>query len=196
MKLYHIVLFIHICALLAAIATSALSHYSVARMQAASTVGEVRSWVPVIGNARKIFPIALLTLVASGAYMVSKAWSWSAGWVNAALIGVVLLFISGVFVGFRFGPLRRALEGDASAPVSPTVTRILRDPLTNSLAWANTFLAIGIVYIMTNKPGLGDSLIALVVAMAIGVVVAIPSWRGGSGARTETSVRAGARERS
>lgn len=196
MKVYHVVLFIHIFALLAAIAASTLSHFAVARMQAASTVGEVRGWGSLISKLRLVFPLALLTLVASGVYMVNKAWSWKLGWVTAALIGVVYLFISGGFLGVRTTALLKSLTGDAAVAVDPTVTRMLRDPLTNSLAWANTCLAIGVVYIMATKPGLGDSVIALVVAIAIGVVVAIPSWRGRSTATATVTVESAARGQS
>jgi hypothetical protein len=192
LKLYHIMLFVHICALLVAIAASTLSHFAAIRMQATRTVGELRGWTLLVNKVGRAFPIALLVLVASGAYMVNKAWTWKAGWVNAALVGVVVLFACGGYVGSRVNALRRALTGDADAAVDPAIARMLRDPLTNSIAWANTFLAIGIVYIMVNKSGLVDSILALAVAMAIGVVVAIPSWRTGTGA----AVGAVGRERS
>jgi hypothetical protein len=77
MDIYHLVLFVHISALLAAIAASALSHLAESRMQAAQTIGELRQWGALVAKAGKVFPLALLTIVAGGAYMVSSAWAWT-----------------------------------------------------------------------------------------------------------------------
>lgn len=55
-----------------------------------------------------MFPLALLTLVATGPYMVSSAWAWNDGWIDVAIGGVVLLFLGGEFVGSRGRTLARA----------------------------------------------------------------------------------------
>ena len=181
MDVYNLALFVHISALLAAIAASALSHFAESRMRAAQTVGELRQWGALAASVGRVFPLALLTLVASGAYMVSNAWAWNDGWIDVAIGGVVLLFISGEFLSSRGRALGRALGGDPQEPVSAAVTQMVRDPLTRSLSYATTTLSIGIVFVMVNKPTLLVGAIAtLVVASAIGVALARLRWRGGS----------------
>jgi hypothetical protein len=172
MTIYTLALFVHISALLAAIAASALSHFAESRMGAAQTVGDLREWGTLAGRVGKVFPLALLTLVATGAYMVSSAWAWNDGWIDVALGGVALLFIGGEFLGRRGKALGRMLEGDSRAPVSAAVRRVLRDPLTHSVSYATTTLSIGIVFVMVNKPSLLGALAALFVALAIGVALA------------------------
>jgi hypothetical protein len=72
---YTLVLFVHISALLAAIAASTLGHFAESRMRTAQSIGELRQWGALVARASKVFPLALLMLVATGAYMVSRAWA-------------------------------------------------------------------------------------------------------------------------
>ncbi len=196
MNLYHIVLFLHICALLAAISAGALVHFAEIRMRAGRTIGEVRPWVMLAGSVDKTFPLALLTLVATGAYMVSAAWAWNDGWVDTAIGGVVLLFITGGFLSSRGKALGRALGGDPHEFLSAATARMVCDPITRSVSCANTALAVGIVFVMVNKPSLPGALATLAVAVVTGMVVAIPLWRGGPASVSARAVLAdaGARE--
>lgn len=195
MDLYHITLFLHIGALLAAFGASALGHYSEVRMTAARTTGDLRQWGAVAGSVEKVFPVALLILVVTGAYMVSSAWTWSEGWIDVALVGVVLLFVSGGFLGSRGKALGRALQGDPRDPVSPAAARMVRDPVTRSVSFGNTGMAIGIVFIMVTKPDLLGSIVSLVVAIILGMALAIPLWRGRPAGAAPSLADAGARGR-
>ena len=172
MTLYTLALFIHISALLAAIAASALNHFAEGRMLAARTVGDLRQWGALAAKAGKVFPLALLTLVATGSYMVTTAWAWNDGWIDVAIGGVVTLFVSGEFLGRRGKALGMRLGGDPSQPVSAELTALVRDPLMRSVSYATTSLAIGIVFVMVNKPGLLGALAALIISAAVGVTLA------------------------
>jgi hypothetical protein len=188
MNVYTLVLFVHISALLVAIATSALIHFAESRMLSARTVGELRQWGALLTRLAKVFPLALLTLVASGAYMVSSGWAWNIGWIDAALGGVTLLFVGGIFLDNRGKALGYTLGGDPLDPVSAASTRLLHDPITRSVSYAATSLSFGIVFIMVNKPSLVGAIVTFVVAIAIGVVVAIPRWRGEHGSSLATAL--------
>jgi hypothetical protein len=172
MTLYNLALFVHISALLAAIAASALSHFAESRMRTTQTVGDLRQWASLAGRAGKVFPLALLTLVATGAYMVSSGWAWNDGWIDVALASVLLLFISGAYLDRRGKSLGQTLEGDPSQPVSATARRLAHDPLTRSVSYAATTLSIGIVFVMVNKPSLLGALATVLVALTIGVAFA------------------------
>jgi hypothetical protein len=107
---YRLVLFVHLCALLGAIGTASLVHFSEARLRAAETVAVMRMWAGLIENASRLFPLALIVLVGSGAYLVERGWSWSSGWVEAGLAGTAVLFVVGVaVVGARGRALKREL---------------------------------------------------------------------------------------
>src|SRR5690242_2156677 len=160
--MYGAVLFLHVCALLAAISAGALSHLSEVRMRSAETTAALRPWAKLLGRLGKVFPVALLVLLGSGAYLVHDAWSWSAGWVEASLVGVGLLFASGVgFMRVRGLALRRALTAAGDGPLPADVRRlIVRHPAAFA-SWMNTGLAVGIVFAMTAKPALAGSAAAL-----------------------------------
>ena len=38
-----------------------------------------------------MFPIAILGLFASGAYMTSDVWTWDTGWIIVAIVALVVL---------------------------------------------------------------------------------------------------------
>jgi hypothetical protein len=120
-----------------------------------------------------VFPLALLVLLASGAYLVHRDWAWSYGWIEAGLVGVVLLLANGAgVVGRRNRALRRELAGAGDGPLTDGLLRLTRRDVGGIASWANTGLAIGVVFVMTTKPGLAGSLAALAVAGALGALVA------------------------
>ncbi len=172
--MYGVVLFAHVCALLAAISAGALSHFSESRMRSAETTAALRPWARLLGRLGKVFPVALLVLLGSGAYLVHDAWTWSAGWVEASFVGVGLLFASGVgLMRARGLALRRALTAAADGPLPPEVRRLIVMHPAAFASWMNTGLAVGIVFAMTAKPALVDSAAALVVGAAAGLAVAV-----------------------
>ena len=137
--MYGVVLFAHVCALLAAMSAGAVSHLSEARMRSAETTAALRPWARLLGRTAKVFPVALLILLVSGAYLVHDAWSWSAGWVDASLVGVGLLFASGAgVVRVRGVALRRALMAAGDGPPPPEVRRLIVEHPAAFASWMNT----------------------------------------------------------
>ncbi len=169
MDTYRLALFCHLLALLGAITASGLAHFAERRMLAASSRTELRQWARMVAHIEPVFPVALLTLVATGAYMVHRAWSWDAGFVDAGLAGVAVLFVVGVGVlGPRMRVLLRALDADAEVPV-----RLVRDPVARAASWVNTGVALGVVFAMTVKPSLAGAIAALVVGAAAGATLGL-----------------------
>jgi hypothetical protein len=179
MNAYSIVLFLHLCALLGAIGTASLLHFAEMRLRAADTVATVRPWARLIENGAKVFPFALLVLLGSGAYLVHRRWSWSAGWIEAALVGVVALFVVGaVVIGGRSRALRRELQDATDGAVPSRLAHLARGHVAGIASWTNTGLALGLVFVMTTKPGLTGSTAALVVAAGLGSALGLRLQRG------------------
>jgi hypothetical protein len=179
---YTLVLFLHLCSLLGAIGTAALLHFAEARLREANTVAAIRVWARVIEKGAKVFPLALLVLIGTGAYLVDRRWTWSAGWIEAGLAGVVALFVVGAgVVGGRSRALRRELRDAADGALPPRLAYVAREHVGGIASWTNTGLALGIVFVMTTKPALPGSLASLVIAGGLGAVVAFRLRRiGGS----------------
>jgi hypothetical protein len=171
---YSVVLFLHLSALLAAISTGALLHFAEARMRAADSVAAIGPSARLLARGAKVFPLALLALLGTGAYLVGRRWSWSAGWIDASLIGVTVLFIVGAgVIGSRSRALKRELRDISNGPVPPRLAYLTREHAGGIASWTNTGLALGIVFVMTTKPTLAGSLASLVIAVTLGAVVAL-----------------------
>jgi hypothetical protein len=176
-NLYNIVLFLHLSALIVGFGASSLNHFAAFRLRRARTNGEVREWATLATQLGRVFPLALLTFLATGVFMVSARWAWNAGWVDAGLGGLVALFLGGIFEGSRGSALLRALDSDPAKPVSATIASRVSDPITRAVSYGNTGLAVGIVFIMVNKPALLGAVVLLLVAILIGVIVSRLLWR-------------------
>jgi hypothetical protein len=171
---YRLVLFLHLCALLGAIGTSALVHFAEFQLRTAASVAAVGTWASLIEKGAKVFPVALLVLLGSGAYLVGGGWTWGSGWVDAGLVGVGVLFVVGAgVVGGRSRALRRELANTADGAVTAPLARIAREHVGGVASWTNTGVALGIVFVMTTKPALAGSLVALAVAAGPGALVAL-----------------------
>jgi hypothetical protein len=171
---YGLVLFLHLAALLAAMGTAGLAHFAEERLGAAETVAAARPWATVLNRAAPVFPLALLVLLASGAYLVHRDWNWDRGWIEAGLVGVVLLFANGAgVVGRRNRKLSRVLATASDGPVSGELLALTRRDVGGIASWANTGVAIGVVFVMATKPGLIGSLVALAAGAALGVLVGL-----------------------
>jgi hypothetical protein len=96
---YHIALFIHLLALVAASAAAAIVHFAGARGGRATSPDEALQWRDLVDSTEKVFPAAVVTLFATGVFMMYQAgWMWSAGWIVAGIAGAVTLAVAIVFV--------------------------------------------------------------------------------------------------
>jgi hypothetical protein len=171
---YTVVLFLHICALLGAIGTAGILHFAELRLRASDSVAAIRVWAGLVEKGGRVFPLALLVLLGTGAYLVDHGWTWSAGWIVAALVGVGILFVVGAGVlGSRSRALARELRDAHDGVVSARLAHLARDHVGGVASWSNTGLAVGIVFVMTTKPGLAGAFASLVTAAALGIALGL-----------------------
>jgi hypothetical protein len=177
MDLYHIALFLHILAMLAATAATAITKLAVGRRIRARTLGEALEWHRTATSTARAFPIALVTFVATGAYMLSHVTSdaWRSGFVVAGLIGSALLLASGVYLSIQGKALDTVLaellaKHGADHPVPRMMPRL---PVV-VLPVINTMIALGVAFDMVTKPSLVPALAILGGAIALGYFGALP----------------------
>jgi hypothetical protein len=180
MSTYGIVLFIHLCGVVAAFAATGVLLLAMRRIRAAQNGAEALPWLAVGKATARTFPPALLVLVASGAYLVHDAWSWDAGWVDAGLAGALALPLIGDRIEGRAAA--RLAQALAAAP-HEAPGALVRDPVFWTASLVNPALALGIVFVMATKPSLAGSIAALLVAAALGALAAVPLWRTPQAAR-------------
>jgi hypothetical protein len=121
-----------------------------------------------------VFPIAILGLFGTGAYMTTDVWSWSTGWIAVSIAGLAVLAVQGPLVGERSGKkLERALHANGPGPLGPEARRMTRYPGLWVVELSSLGLVFGIVWNMTEKPGTLGAILAPVIGYAVGAAFAL-----------------------
>ena len=138
--------------------------------------------------AAGLFPVAVVVLLGSGLYMMSRAWSLGTPFVAVGLTTVVLMAAVGASVlRSRFEVIGRASAEAGDGPIPPQIDRMVASPVTWVVLSAINGATLGVVWVMTNKPGW---------AAAPAIVAALAAVGGGVGAYLagrRTGQRSGAR---
>jgi hypothetical protein len=173
MPYYEIALFIHILGALSFFIAIGVVYASVLGIRRAQTVQPLKLWTgAAIPAMRVIFPIAGLVILVAGLYMVATEWQNQTGWATVALFALIALSIaSALLQGRRITALSQQVAGQPdAAPVTGALQAQAHDAVTWVSVNASAAFAIGIVYLMTLKPDVVGSLIALGVALVVGLV--------------------------
>jgi hypothetical protein len=171
---YHVVLYIHLLALFVGVGAAAVLVVCLFQLRSAQTLSDAAPWGAVAGKTGRAFPIAILGLFASGAYLTTDLWTWNTGWIDVAIAGLVLLALQGPLIGERAGKkLEQALHENGPGQLGERARRMTR----HRGLWISEFSAIGVVlgvvWNMTEKPGTASSVAAVVVGYAVGALLAL-----------------------
>ncbi len=169
MDTYHYVLYIHLLSLFVGIGAAAVLSVCLFQLRGARELMEALPWGRVAGKTGRIFPIAILGLFGSGAYLTSDVWTWSTGWIQVGIAALVVLAIQGPVIAERSGKkLEHALRENGPGPLGPHARRMTRYPGL----WVTEFSAIGlvlaIVWNMTTKAGTGTAIAAAIIGYGVG----------------------------
>lgn len=174
MDTYHVVLYIHLLALFIGIGAASVLTACAFQLRTARTLADAAPWGRVAAKVGRVFPIAILGLFGSGAYMTSDLWTWDTGWIEVGIGAVVVLAIQGPLVAERSGKkVAQALMANGPGDLRGDALRKTR---YLPLWWAEMSaigLVLGIVWNMTTKAGLGSSIAAAVGGYAVGVALAM-----------------------
>lgn len=169
---YGIGLFVHVTGALTLFMGIAIAEVAAGGMRAATDVPRLRLWLAVAGRAGVAFPVAAVLLVGSGLYLTTTSWSFSTPWVATSIGGVVVIALAGGRVAqLGEGGVRTALGDARTGPLPPAVTEQLARRAPAVASFAIDGLALGIVFLMTAKPGWAVAGTALVVGAAAGALV-------------------------
>lgn len=173
MDTYHVVLYIHLLALFVGIGAGAVLLVCLFQLRAAKTLADAVPWGALAGNTEKAFPIAILGLFGTGAYMTSDIWTWSTGWIDVSIAGLVLVALQGPLVGGRAGKkLEQALHANGPGPLGERARKMTRHPGLWVTEFTNFGVVFGIAWNMTQKPGVASAIAAVVGGYVVGTVVA------------------------
>jgi len=171
---YHVALYIHFVSLLIGIGAASVLTVCAFQLRAARTLADAGPWGRVAAKVGRLFPIAILGLFGSGAYMTSDLWTWDTGWIEVGIAALVVLAIQGPVVAERSGKkVAQALMANGPGELRGDALRKTR---YLPLWWAEMSaigLVLAIIWNMTTKAGLGSSIAAAVGGYAVGVALAL-----------------------
>lgn len=174
MNTYGAVKYLHVLFLLGAFGAGTVVHACLFRLRAARTLADAAPWGALAGKLENVFPVAILGLFGTGAYMTSDAWTWGTRWIDVSIAALALMLAQGGGVAARRAhALKQALIENGPGELGERARGMTRDPGLWVASFTNPALALGVVWNMTQKPGLGESIAAVVVAYAVGAGLAI-----------------------
>jgi hypothetical protein len=178
MDTYRTVLYLHVLSLLLGIGAATVVGVCLVRLRSAQTLADALPWGMLAGKTERLFPVAVLGLFSTGAYMTSDVWTWSSRWIDVSIVALALVALQGPLVaGLRAKALERALGENGPGPLGDSARRLARDPVLWVVTFANPGIVLGILWNMINKPSTAESIAAVVVGFAVGAAVALPFTR-------------------
>ena len=170
---YSIALFLHVVGALGFFVALGLEWTSLRRLRRATTVEQIREWLRLPDEMGRVGMASMVMLLAAGFYMMATVWGGVA-WIIVTLGALVPMIILGmVITGRRMAAIGRMVNTERG-PLSPTLHRLLGHPLLWISIQTRVAIALGIVFLMTVKPDLSGSLLAIGVATVLGLASALP----------------------
>ena len=179
MDTYHVVLYVHLLALFVGVGAASVLLTCLLQLRAARQLEQAVPWGILAGKVGKLFPIAIVGLFATGAYMTSHFWTWGTSWIVVAIVGLVVIAAQGAGIGEHTAKkLQAALRDNGPGPLGPEARRMALHPGLWVVEFSNIGLVLAIVWNMTEKPGWGGAIAAALVGYAVGAVLALLVTRG------------------
>jgi hypothetical protein len=170
MSIYTIVLFFHVSGAIGYFIGTGTWLFGLSALRRAQRVEQVRALTNLVGRSGPLFGISVLLILVTGLYMALTAWGLRTGWIDVALISLILIAPLGTAL---IEPRRRAIDRLAreapDGPLSQALEERTHDPVLLTALQTLAALLLGIVFLMTTKPALTDSLIVMAVALVLGL---------------------------
>jgi Predicted integral membrane protein (DUF2269) len=170
----HLALYVHLLSLFTLIGAITVVGVCYFRLRAATTLAEAAPWATLADQTGWGFPVSVLGLFASGAYLTSHSWTWGTSWIVASIIGLLLVTLQGPLVaGPRSKALKQALDESGAGALDEHARRLARDPALWLVLFANPGVVLGITWNMTAKPGTAGAIAAVVIGYVAGAALGV-----------------------
>jgi uncharacterized membrane protein len=171
MNNYSIALFLHIVGALGFFVALSLEWTGLSQLRSAKTLEQVRAWMGILKNVRKVGFVSMLTAVITGIYLMVRFWGGEA-WLIVTVGSLVLIIaLAQAVTAPRMAAIGQAL-GAEKGSISQNFHNLANNPLLWISIQTRAAIALGIVFLKIAKPDLGGSLLTIGVAILLGVVSA------------------------
>jgi len=183
-------LFLHVTGTVVIFSGIATLIFGLAALRLASTVEQVRAIARPLVFGRKvglehISVIDVVTMIgialtaASGLYMAREG-GFGRGWIEAGIASFALMAPVGpLVINPRLHRIANTAETATLGPLPGNLRARVHDPWLSAALLTLTAWLLGIVFLMTTKPSLAVSVVAMLIAFAFGGVVSLAELRFG-----------------
>lgn len=169
MSFYSVALFLHIVGAITLFMAFAIEWTGLLHLQRASKLEQARLWVNASSVVRPLSIAGMIVLILAGGYLTHRMEAWRYAWLWVALAATFSLAgIAATLTQRRMKEIRRACH--ERRELTEGLTTRFRDPVLQVSIRLRTAFALGIVFVMTTKPNLIGSLLALAVATFVAVL--------------------------
>jgi hypothetical protein len=168
-----VALFAHVVGVLGLFMAIGIEMMALICMRRARTVAQLCDWTTATHAMDAVHPVSALLILVPGLYMMLTVWGWGMAWTDVALVLTLTLSALGPAIsGRRLTAIYKAARTAPDGPLPASLVRQVHDPVLRMSLQTMAALAVGIVFLMTTKPGWAWSLGAIVVAGIVGVASA------------------------
>jgi hypothetical protein len=171
MMLYSIILYLHVIATLVLSAALGIEIMTLLGLRRAAGVREARLGSDSVSGLRVIGTSSLVVLFLSGGFLTERISAWTLVWPKLAVAGVILFAALGAVSGRRLSAIRR-MSIDDKATLASVMAR-LQDPVLSGALGIRIGIVLGLVLLMTAKPGALESLAILGGAVGLGLAASL-----------------------
>ena len=176
MTVFSVVLFLHLLGAVSLFIAYGIEWTASSLFRNASSTEQVRAWLRVFKVSPPLSGLGLGVVLLSGGYLASLSGAMKQGWIPVTLIAIFLALVLGfAMILPRMKRIRAALPS-GNDPVSAQLRQRLSDPVLLTAIRVRVMVVTGIVYLMAAKISFVPSLVALIIAIVLGVIFAIPTW--------------------
>jgi len=176
MNIYSTTLFLHIVGALGLFVALGLEWTGLSQLRSVMTLEQVRPWMGILRNVRKVGFVSMMTTVITGIYMMVTVWA-GAPWLIVTVGSLVLMIVlAQAITAPRMSAIGKALVAE-KAPSSPILSALANDPLLSISIQTRVAIALGIIVLKIAKPELGESILTIAIATVLGFASVLPTGR-------------------
>jgi hypothetical protein len=173
MNIYLIALYVHITGALAMFAGLGIEGIVFKNLKGVSSPQQALPWLGSMRILRIVFGYSAVSLLLTGVYMVILSWGWSS-WIITGLVLLVGLSGYGSATGKKVAMSIASLINNKGQSIPSEVKSVIANPFLMLTYKLKITLALGIIFMMTTKPGWVGCIVTLAVAVALGYLLDLP----------------------
>lgn len=173
---YRIALFVHVSGAIGIWVSLGIWLFGLAALRRARRVEQVRALAWLIVVATPLMLISLALLGAAGVYMALTAWGLQTAWIDVSLISMIVIGPIGAFVlDVRMHTILDRAREMPDGPLPEMLAASTHDPLLAIGAQCMATMLLGVVFLMTTKPGFALAALVMAAALTLGLLTGLPA---------------------